>query len=216
MSRCLPAILLACLPASALAAEEAWRLDPVHTQIHFSVDHLGFTHAMGLFKVREGLLQFDPADLTRCRVDVTVDVGSLLMGDSKWQETVTSWQFLNIKRWPLARYTAQHCEKTADNEGVVQGSLELHGESAPLALRFRLNKVGNDPYSFRHTAGFSAQGEIQRSTYGMNKLLTAVGDKIELRIEMEAVRDRGGSHPAAGDRPPEPAATENSEDAATQ
>ena len=185
------------LPGLAAAADDAWRFDTVHTQVHFRIDHLGFSRAMGLVKIGGGRIRFDPDDWSTASVDVTADPASLLMGDAEWEDKVKSWQFLNVKRWPQARFVSRAVEKTGANAGVVRGELELAGRKRPLDIAFTLNKVGNDPYTFRKTIGFSAQAQLKRSDFGMDKLLSAVGDVVDLSIEVEAVRDRGKEEPAA-------------------
>lgn len=208
--RLLPLLcLLAAVPA--VAAPDAWRVDPVHTQILFMIDHQGFNRSLGLFKVSSGSLQFDPDDWTTARLDVSVDTASLLLGDAKWEEAVRSWRFLDVKRWPQARYRSRTVEKRDDGSALVRGELELHGKTRPLDLSFRLNKLANDPYTFKRTAGFSATAAFARSDYGMDKVLSAVGDTVELRIEAAFVRDRD-----AKDDPAPPPVTKDAADAAQE
>lgn len=187
----LPLLLLATTPA--LAAPDAWRIDPVHTQILFSIDHQGFNQSLGLFKASAGSLTFDPDDWSAARLDIRVDAASVLLGDAKWEETVRSWRFLDTKRWPQARYRSRSVEKLDADRGIVRGDLELHGQSRPLDIAFRLNKLASDPYTFKRTAGFSATATLKRSDYGMDKVLSAVGDEVQLRLEAAFVRDRGNT-----------------------
>lgn len=201
-------LLLLLLPGLAAAKEGRWRLDPVHTQVHFRVDHLGFSRAMGFIKITSGVMQFDPDDWSTASVDIVADPGSLLMGDAEWEDTVKSWQFFNVKRWPTARYTSRAVEKTGADRGVVHGELELAGRKQPLDIAFTLNKLGNDPYRFKKAAGFSATAQIKRSDFGMDKLLSVVGDTVDLAIEVEAFRDRGKDEPA---EPAAPATAEPGE-----
>lgn len=184
--------LLLCLLAAApaAAATDTWRIDPVHTQVLFSIDHQGFNQSLGLLKASAGHLRFDADDWSTAQIDVTVDVNSLLLGDAKWEETVRSWRFLDAKRWPQARYRSRAVERGEGNGAIVHGDLELHGHTQPLDLKIRLNKLANDPYAFARTAGFSATATLKRSDYGMDKVLSTVGDTVELRIEAAFVRDR--------------------------
>ena len=208
--------LIFLLPGLAAAKEATWRLDTVHTQVHFRVDHLGFSRAMGLVKISAGRIRFDPDDWRTASVEATADPAALFMGDANWEEKVRSWQFLNVKRWPQARYVSRSVEKTGENSGIVRGELELAGHKHPLDLAFTLNKLGNDPYTFRKTIGFSATARIKRSDFGMDKLLSAVGDDVDLSIEVEAVRERGGDEPAepAAPAPAEPNPEESHDGAA--
>jgi polyisoprenoid-binding protein YceI len=195
----LPLLLLATTPA--LAEPDAWRIDPVHTQVLFSIDHQGFNQSLGLFKASAGSLTFDPDDWSAARLDIRVDAASVLLGDAEWEDTVRSWRFLDTKRWPQARYRSRSVEKLGADHGIVRGDLELHGQSRPLDIAFRLNKLASDPYTFKRTAGFSATATLKRSDYGMDKVLSAVGDEVQLRLEAAFVRDRGSAK-----ENPEPAA----------
>lgn len=203
------------LLASAMARAESWTLDPVHTQLRFSVDHLGFTRALGQLSIAGGTLEFDPADWSSARVDVRVKLDTLYLGDAKWQDTVKSWQFLNVKRWPEARYVGRSVDSIDAKHAIVHGELTLHGKTAPLDLAVTLNKQGNDPYSFRHTAGFSATATFKRSAFGMDKLLSAVGDEVQVEIAAEAQRGKPRDAQESGTAPTEPNASED-DDGTTQ
>lgn len=208
--RPLLALVFLSVAAPAGAAVEVWRLDPVHTQILFSVDHQGFNQSLGLLKAAAGMLWFDPQDWSTARLEVRIDMNSLLLGDAKWEETVRSWRFLDTTRWPQAQYRSRTVERRDDAHGLIRGELELHGRKQPLDIPFTLNKLANDPYAFRRTAGFSASTTFRRSDYGMDKVLSAVGDDVTLRLEAAFVRDRG-----ATDEPP-PITNEEKADAAEE
>lgn len=193
--------LLASTFASSVSARDVdtWRFDPVHTQVVLFADHLGLSHGVGRLKIRSGWLRFDPDDWSRAQVDVVIDVGSLDMGDPKWTATVLSAQFLDVARWPDARYTSSSAEKTAPDRGIVNGTLELHGVRHPLALELTFNRIGRDPYAFKTKAGFSARATIDRFAFGMERYRDVVGADVELRIEVEAIRDPTAARGDAAD-----------------
>lgn len=205
MRRLLPLLLCLIALPPASAQTQHWRIDPVHTQILFSIDHQGFNQSLGLFKAAEGSLAFDPQDWSQARLDVSVDAASLLLGDAKWEETIRSWRFLDTRRFPRARFRSLTVERLDEARGVAHGELELHGQRRPLSIEFRLNKLARDPYTFKRTAGFSASARLKRSDFGMDKVLSAVGDEVQLRLEAAFVRSGDGGD---GDSTP-PAATED-------
>lgn len=206
LPRLLP-LLLSLTSLTAAADDTRWRLDTVHTQIQFSIDHQGFNRSLGQFKLREGALLFDERDWSSARVSASVDTASLYLGDAKWEETVRSWRYLNSERWPLAQFRSLSVQRGEGNSGVIHGELELHGQRRPLDISFRLNKLANDPYTFKRTVGFSATATLKRSDFGMDKVLSAIGDEVQLRLEVTAVRDKDaepGQAPA-GDTTTNPA-----------
>jgi polyisoprenoid-binding protein YceI len=205
------------LPTLAAADAEHWRLDPVHTQIAFAVDHLGFSAALGMLDIERGALEFDPENWQAGRVDVSIDLRSLRMGDTKWETTVGSWQFLNTAKWPTARFVGTRIERRDESRGVVHGALTLHGVTKPVDVEFTINKIGNDPYRFKRSAGFSARATLRRSDFGMNRLPSVVGDAVELRIEAQALRDRDAVvDPPTGAAPDEPNEPRDESDGAAQ
>lgn len=86
------------------------------------------------------------------------------------------------------------------------GDLTLRGVTRPLCMDVTLNALKRHPMPpFRRTAGFSATATLSRADFGMSAWKTVIGDRVELRIEAEAVRERG--EPAA----PAPASTPEAE-----
>jgi polyisoprenoid-binding protein YceI len=181
-------ILAGASPASA-GGIETYRLDPVHTQILFFADHLGFSHGIGRVKTSQGWFQFDADDWSSARADIGIDLASLDMGDARWTDTVRSAQFFDVARWPSARFVSTSAEKTGTNTGVLHGQLTLRGITKPIDLDITFNRIGRDPYAFKNKAGFTARATLDRFDFGMQRYRDVVGATVELRIEVEGISD---------------------------
>ena len=83
-------LLLLSGAAPAVAAVEAWRLDPVHTRVLFRVEHAGFSQALGIFPDVQGELYFDPDDWTSARLAVDIELAKLEIGDTAWRDKLLS------------------------------------------------------------------------------------------------------------------------------
>jgi polyisoprenoid-binding protein YceI len=186
---------------SAEAAPEVYRFDPVHTQIWFTSDHQRFSHPQGRLRVKDGWFQFDEKDWTSARTVMEIDMTSADMGDDKWNETIRSGQLLEVSRFPLARYVSKSVEKKGDNAGIIHGDLTLHGVTRPVDVEFTLNRVGNDPYKFKQKAGFSAKATVKRADFGITRYTEVIGENIELRFEIEGLRDSGAAKETPETRP---------------
>lgn len=187
-----------CACAMAGAGEPVrYVIDPVHTRVMFEIDHAGFSKAIGTVSGSEGTLLFDPDDWSSTQLDVNVPMQRLDMGDSDWAAAVFAPRFLDVRRYPQARFVATHVERGEGNRGQACGQLTLHGTTRPLCMEFVLNRIARYPLPpFRRTAGFSARARLQRSDYGMTSWRSLVGDEVELRIEAELVRrDDAGAAP---------------------
>src|SRR5258706_6161463 len=173
----------------AAAAEPArYKMDPVHTQVFFSLSHLGFSHPTGRFKLAEGSFRFDPEHWEQSSCEVKIAVDSLNFGDTAWEKKVLSDEFFDLKRYPTIDYQCESLEKTGADTGKLHGKLSLHGVTREVTLDLRLNKVGTHSFTLQHLAGFSASGSLKRSDFGMKTLLPGVGDEVELRLEVEGSR----------------------------
>ncbi len=196
VAACAAVALAAAMPARA--APDTYRFDLVHTQVWFATDHQRFSRPQGRLRVKEGWFQFDPKDWSSARVDVVVDLASLDLGDAKWNDTATSGQLLDVARWPTARYASRSVERKDATHGVIHGDLTFRGETRALDLAFTLNRVGNDPYAFKQKAGFSATATLPRFDFGITRYKDVIGADIELRIEVEGLRD-GDAAPSKKD-----------------
>ena len=202
--RALVASLVGLAAASGARAEPVvYRFDPPHTQIFFSADHQKFSHPVGRLKVKDGWFQFDAGDVTTAKVDVEIDMKSADIGDDKWSETIRGGQLLDVEKYPTARYISKSVEKKGDRSGVIHGDLTLHGVTKPVDVDFTLNRVGNDPYRFRQKAGFSAKATLRRADFGIDRYAEVIGETIELRFEIEGLRDGGAAKEAEQEKKPD-------------
>ena len=193
-----PAGLIAMAACSAAHATD-YRFDTVHTQVFFSASHLGMSNPLGRLHVKTGYIRFDDGDWTKTKVDATIDVGSLDMGDDAWSRKLRSGEFLDAEKYPTARFVSERVEKTGEREGVVHGRLTLLHVTRPLDLHVKFNRAGLEPYSLQWVAGFSADARFKRSDFGIRKYIPDVGDEVSVHIEAEGLRGADAKGQAAAD-----------------
>ena len=191
-----PALLAA--SSAAFAAPSDYRFYMAHTQIFFSVSHLNYSHPMGRMHVKGGYFSFDPDDWSSAKVDVTIDIASLDMGDEAWSNKMRS-AFFDVTTYPTAHYVSTKVEKTGEHTGVVHGNLTLLGKTHPVDLQLTFNRAAADGYSMRFIAGFAATAAFKRSTFGMTRALPDNGDDVSIHIEAEGIRDGDAQKQAAPD-----------------
>ena len=197
-ARHLVPILLALAPLSGMATPVTYRIDPVHSQVVFNVDHNGFSRSFGRLRIAEGTIVFDLDDWSKSSVQAVVDLGSVDMGDTEWDKAVRGSNLLDSDRSRTARYVSESVEKRNDDEGVVHGKLTLRGTTLPLDIPFRVNRVGKTIYGLHTVAGFSAQVSLDRTAYGMTSNRGSIGTDVSVWLEIEAIR--GGDTNRSNDK----------------
>lgn len=204
------AVLLICLPMGAAYAgkPEHYRLDPVHTRVMFAIDHAGFSKAIGTVSGSTGTLTFDPDDWRSAQLKASVPMGRIDLGDAAWNKATLADNLLDAEDHPTAEFVSTRIEPLAPDRATVHGTLTLRGVSREVALDVTLNAAKRHPLPpFRRTVGFSATATLSRKAFGIDAWPTVIGDRVELRIEAEAVRSRSdGDAPDAPD-PPDPASS---------
>jgi polyisoprenoid-binding protein YceI len=175
-------------PVAAPAQVQGYRLDPVHTRVAFTIDHAGFSAALGTVSGSTGAIAFDPRDWRATRVDIEVPLQRLDLGEDAWNHAAR--RMLDAQRFPVARFVSDSVEPVDATHAAVCGTLTLHGTSRPLCLQATFNQLKRQPLPpFRRTLGVSATTVLFRSEFGIDDWLSMVGDVVELRIEVEAHRD---------------------------
>lgn len=186
----LPLAAALALPIAAPAAPASYALDPVHTRVLFAIEHAGFSKALGTVSGSTGTLVFDPGDWTSARLDVSVPITRVDLGDAKWNQATLARNLLDGERFPQARFVSSKVEPSGENQAKVTGTLTLHGVSREITLDATLNALKRYPLPpFRRTVGFSATAVLSRADFGIDAWKSMIGDTVELRIETEAVRE---------------------------
>lgn len=200
--RCIPRTLAATALAGVLGAAPAWAeprsytIDPDHFAIGFQVDHIGYADIIGMFLKASGRFEYDEAARTLKSGRVVVAADSVFSNHEARDRHVRDSDFLDAKKHPEIVFEATAFEPGGERDGRLEGRLSgrltLLGQTHPVVLDVTLNKAATYPFGHRkHTLGISARTTIERSRWGMDYGISRgmVGDAVELRFELEAMRD---------------------------
>lgn len=181
-------IFLLCAPL-ALAQTSVWVPDKAHSEVDFSVLHLGLSNVRGHFGNIGGTIVLDESDITKSKVNVTIDVNTVFTGVEARDADLKSAHFFDVAQFPTASFVSTSAAKSG-NGLTVTGNLTLHGVTKPVVLEVegpRGPVVGMDkkPHS-----GFSATATISRTAFGIApKFPTAVvGDEVKLTIDLDVAK----------------------------
>ncbi|MHB8467997.1 MAG: YceI family protein [Acidimicrobiales bacterium] len=171
-----------------------WTIDPVHSEVGFSVRHMMVSKVRGKFTGFTGTIATgdDPLEST---VTAVVDLASIDTGNADRDNHIRSADFFDVEANQSMTYRSTGIRSDGDGY-VLHGELTLKGVTRPVPLHLELGGFGPDPFGGVR-AGFTATGEIRRSDFGVdfNAVLetggVVVGDKVEVHLEIEAVLDKG-------------------------
>jgi len=167
------------------ASAATYKIDPRHTQVHFTYSHFGNSNLSGRFMEVNGELQFDAAHPERSSIQVQLPMASLSTGVPGLDEDLASEGWFDSAKFPMASFTGSKVSVRDATHFDISGELTIHGVTRPATFTVTVNKLGEHPMRKTPMAGFDAVGTIKRSEFGVAKMLPAVPDEVQLRISME-------------------------------
>ena len=180
-------IAVASFTGGAARAADRYALDPMHTFVVFKITDVGYAHVVGWFTAVAGELTFDPADVTKSTLKVTIKTASIDTHFAQRNKDLMSPDFLNVAEFPEIRFKSTSVERTGDKKGKVTGELTLLGVTKPVILDVTFTKVASNPFhNNTPTAGFEAHAAIKRSDFGMKAEIPNIGDEIDISIDAQA------------------------------
>lgn len=173
-------------PTSTEITPGTWNIEPAHSEVGFTVRHLGLSKIRGRFNSFSGTLNITD-DRLASSVEATIDLASVDTNNEQRDGHLRSADFFNTESDP--HMTFRSAVVTADS---LAGDLTINGITQPVTLDFEFHGVSVDGYETTR-AGFSAAGQISRSDFdisfdaplGLDGAL--IGDKVTIELEIQAV-----------------------------
>ena len=174
------------VPAEVQAG--AYKLDPSHGKITWSVDHLGFSKYYGQFVNVSAELKLDPANPTASSLTATIPLTDVDSNSDGLNRHLQTADFFDTANHPVATFRSVHImiDPTEPNEATVHGELTLRGVTKPVTMEVEFNQAGQTRGGYK--AGFDGEATIKRSDFGITYALPGVSDEVELHIEGEFVK----------------------------
>ncbi|MBD8528190.1 YceI family protein [Pseudomarimonas arenosa] len=185
--RWLLGLLLACTAlGSAQASELLGQIEPAFSRAEFSLRVLWVRKLEGRFEYIQGSISH-PAQADRFDVDVRIAAQSLQMRNPDHVEWAKSEEFFDALRHPWIDFRARGAPRSLLTEGgELLGELSLRGVTRP--ARFTLLPAPCDRPGL--DCAVQAQGEIERSEFGMTARRWAVSDKVKLAFSFRLKEPR--------------------------
>jgi len=181
-------VVLASLPAfAAVAAEESYVIDPVHSQPQWEATHIGFSKQHGNFGKATGKVVLDRA-AKKGSIDVTIDATSIRTYDSRLDAIVKSDRYFNVEKFATITFKSDDVKFDGDQVVAANGELTMLGVTKPVMLTVSGFRCGQQTFNKKPMCGAEATATIRRTDWGMTTGVNIgnPGDEIRLTIPVEA------------------------------
>ena len=138
-----------------------WNLDPTHSEITFKVRHMMISNVKGEFKNFNVDLESEDENFRNVKASASIDTSSISTNNTDRDNHLKSAEFFNAEAHPQITF------ETDSLNDEVTGNLTINGVTKPVTLDVDFGGINVDPWG-QTKAGFSFEGKIKRSDFGLN------------------------------------------------
>ncbi|MGW7514857.1 YceI family protein [Streptomyces sp. NPDC054796] len=177
-----------------------WTIDPMHSTVAATAQHLGITSVHGRFTRFGGRIEI-AEDTEKSTVEAAIEAASIDTGNEMRDGHLRSGDFLNVEEYPQITYRSTGVDTAGADRWTVHGQLAMHGVVRDVDLDLTYLGTGPDPWGGVRAA-FRATAELRREDFSMNYNqvvaagIAAIGTTLKVELDIQAVQ--GDALPFAG------------------
>lgn len=194
MARGLVSIMVLLAPISVWGS--TWTIDPDHSNIQFSVSHLGLAQVKGTFRTFQGTVTLDEKDISKSSVNITMQAASIDSGVTKRDEHLRSPEFFDVATYPALTFISKKVTPGDKGTLTVTGDLTIRGVTKETVLQVTgPTQELKDPWG-NIRRGAAATTTINRQDFGLtyNKTLEngvlTIGNTVTINLEVEMIKSK--------------------------
>lgn len=164
-----------------------WLLDANHSEITFKVRHMMISNVKGEFRKFNAEIDADDDTFTNAKTTGEIEVDSIFTNNEERDNHLKAADFFNAENNPKITF------ETNQMNGDVSANLTVNGITKPVELAVDFGGINKDPWG-NTKAGFSFEGKIKRSDFGLNwnaALETGgvmVSDEVKIAGELQFIK----------------------------
>ncbi len=164
-------------------------IDTAHSQLGFSITHLGISIVRGTFDTFDGSLTVGES-LADTAVAIEADMASMNSGNPMRDGHMHGDDFFDVANHPTMSFRSTSIEESASGYAMT-GDLTIKGVTQSVTLAADYNGSGVFPMDQSTHFGFAARGTISRSAFGISYGVPMVSDDVKLTLDVQFVQPAG-------------------------
>lgn len=158
-----------------------YTVDPGHSQVTFTVNHLGFSTYRGIFGAITGSMTLDPNAPAKAKVSIDIPMSGITTTVEKLDEHLKAPDFFDAAKYPTAHFESTSV-LVSGKTAKINGNLRIKGVTKPVVLDTVF--VGAGTMMGKRTVGFDATTTVKRSDFGVSYGIPLVPDAVPLQISV--------------------------------
>ncbi|MBT5954779.1 polyisoprenoid-binding protein [bacterium] len=170
-----------------------YKIDASHSDVGFSVKHLGISKVRGQFQNVTGTIDWDKKGKAKdTKIVGDIGVKSLSTQNEKRDAHLIGADFFDADKFPSITFSSKKVESRL-GKTVVKGDLSIHGITKEVSIPVEFSGPVSDPWG-NEKIGVDGELKINRTDYGLtwNKTLDKggllIGEDVKITISIEATK----------------------------
>jgi len=162
-----------------------WKNDPPHSQLGFTVSHLGINDISGTFNDFEVTVKASKPNFSDASFVMEAKTASINTRIADRDHHLKTADFFDVEKYPTLKFTSTGIKSLGKNKYKLTGKLTLHGVTKLETLDLVYRGTAENPMNKKETTGFQVSGMIKRSDYGIGEKFPAPMLSNEVRIKAD-------------------------------
>ena len=173
----------------APAQADQWKVDPVHSSLHFKVAHMVISKVIGEFGEFDASLDFDGKEVVVGAVQMTAKTASISTDNADRDGHLKSADFFDAEKYPEITFKSKKVIKGEGKKFQLVGDLTMRGVTKEVTFDCEFHGTAEMRGTVK--SGFSATATINRQDFGVSWSHTLdsggliVGNEVEITLELE-------------------------------
>ena len=164
-----------------------WKSDDPHSQLGFTVTHLGIADVSGTFNDFDVTVASSKPDFSDAVFELTAKIASIDTRVEARNNHLKSADFFDAEKYPTLNFKSTAITKLNGNKYKLTGNLTLHGITRQVTMDLLYKGTVENPMSKKQTAGFQVTGVIKRSDFNVGNGFPApmISDEVTIKADGE-------------------------------
>ena len=169
----------------------SWNNDDAHSQVSFTVKHLGISEVTGTFNDFDVKILAAKPDFSDASVSFTAKVASIDTRVEARDNHLKSADFFDAEKYPELSFKSTSIKKDAKtNQYQLTGDLTMHGITRQVTVDMTYFGSVENPMNKKQTAGFQVTGINKRSDFNLGNGFPSpmISDEVQIKADGEFIQ----------------------------
>ena len=174
------------------ASINTWKNDKPHSQLAFTVTHLGISDVSGTFNDFDVTVNSVKPDFSDASFELTAKIASIDTRVEARNNHLKSADFFDAAKYPELTFKSTSLKKQGKNNYKLSGDLTMRGITKPVTMNLKYRGATQNPMSKATTIGFQLDGIIKRSDFSVGADFPApiLSDEVNIKADGEFIQNK--------------------------